>query len=78
MHGMEELSELAAAGEAAEAGTPNDRSNGADEVGDQLARRRAACQRIPPMDCGCRDPEDWPHLAGQCRYRRRAGMIACD
>jgi len=43
----------------------------ADELARQLDRRREAALRLPPMECGCRDPEDARHTAGCCRYPQR-------
>ncbi len=43
----------------------------AEEIEQQLARRRSAALRLPPMACGCRDPESPEHVAALCRYRRR-------
>ena len=33
-------------------------SRAAQDRGSQLTRRRLAAKRLPPLDCGCRDP--WP------------------
>jgi hypothetical protein len=40
----------------------------------QVERRRAAALRLPPLDCGCRDPLDTRHVAAQCRYPRRGAI----
>lgn len=40
-----------------------------DDLEAQLGRRHEAASRLPPMECGCRDPEAPDHLVGQCRYR---------
>jgi hypothetical protein len=45
--------------------------NADTDLAEQLARRREAALRLPPMDCGCRDPESPDHLADRCRYPRR-------
>jgi hypothetical protein len=42
------------------------------DLAEQLARRHEAALRLPPLDCGCHDPETWEHWSGQCRYRRSA------
>jgi hypothetical protein len=49
-------------------GTADERSTKADSdtYPAQLRRRREASYRLPPLDCGCRDP--WPC---RCRPRRR-------
>lgn len=36
-----------------------------------LARRREAALRLPPLDCGCHDPETLDHIEGRCKWRRR-------
>jgi hypothetical protein len=43
----------------------------AGELARQLARRREVALRLPQMECGCHDPEDPRHSAGQCRYQQR-------
>lgn len=35
-------------------------------------RRREAALRLPPLYCGCRDPEASVHREGRCRRRRTA------
>jgi hypothetical protein len=44
----------------------------AEDLAVQLARRREAALRLPPLACGCHDPEIAGHLANRCRYPRRA------
>lgn len=41
-------------------------------LAEQLVRRHEAALRLPPLSCGCHDPETQTHLAGKCRYRRAA------
>jgi hypothetical protein len=36
--------------------------------------RGGAALRLPPLTCGCRDPESLAHLRGRCRYA--AGQLA--
>jgi hypothetical protein len=43
----------------------------ADELARQLERRREAALRLPPLECGCRDPDTWQHRMGECRYPQR-------
>jgi len=43
-------------------------ADGAEELEAQLKRRRAAAERLPPLECGCRDPLDPRHQAGFCRF----------
>jgi hypothetical protein len=45
-----------------------------DDLTAQRIRRRDAERRLPPLDCGCRDPREPHHMAGACRFRssRRA------
>jgi hypothetical protein len=50
---------------------PDPETGAGAEVEQQIARRLAAAMRLPPMSCGCRDPESPAHEAGLCRYRRR-------
>lgn len=33
-----------------------------------VARRREAALRLPPLPCGCHDPESIEHRDGRCRY----------
>ena len=40
----------------------------AENLETQLERRRAAALRLPPLECGCRDPLHPDHRAGLCRY----------
>lgn len=42
---------------------------GEDDQAEGMARRREAALRLPPLECGCRDPETWEHLTGGCRFR---------
>jgi hypothetical protein len=42
-----------------------------DKIQVQLARRRKAARRLPPLACGCRDPEHRGHRTGRCRYTQR-------
>jgi hypothetical protein len=42
-----------------------------DDLAAQLARRREAALRLPPLQCGCRDPEAWEHLVERCRFASR-------
>jgi hypothetical protein len=39
-----------------------------DDLVEQLARRREAALRLPPLACGCHDPDNRDHQAGRCRY----------
>ena len=39
-----------------------------DSLTSQLARRREAALRLPPLACGCQDPLAADHRAGRCRY----------
>jgi hypothetical protein len=54
---------------------PAPAANPQEEPGDklqaQLARRREAALRLPPLACGCRDPEHFDHRDGGCRYPQR-------
>jgi hypothetical protein len=50
-----------------------------DDLTAQRIRRRNAERRLPPLDCGCRDPREPRHMAGACRFRssrRAAGKRA--
>jgi hypothetical protein len=47
-----------------ESGPPGD----AENLEAQLERRRAAALRLPPLECGYRDPLDPQHRRGLCRY----------
>lgn len=37
-----------------------------------LRRRYDASLRLPPLECGCRDPQSYEHLTYRCRYRKGA------
>lgn len=54
----------------AEGADPDEQPERAELVR-QFERRREAALRLPPMECGCRDPDEPRHAAGQCRYRPR-------
>ncbi len=43
----------------------------AENLEAQLQRRRAAALRLPPLECGCRDPLHPDHWAGLCRSAPR-------
>jgi hypothetical protein len=51
-------------------GMPSPLQNGheRDSLAAQLARRHEAALRLPPLDCGCRDPGTRQHASRQCRY----------
>jgi hypothetical protein len=46
-----------------------------EELARQLARRREASLRLPPLPCGCHDPEEPRHIAARCRYPLQ--QVAC-
>jgi hypothetical protein len=50
-----------------ESGPPDN----AERLEAQLERRRAAALRLPPLECGCRDPLHPQHRAGLCRSAPR-------
>lgn len=50
----------------------DNRKTECDGLAVQLARRYEAALRLPPLECGCQDPETQTHLAGKCPYRRAA------
>lgn len=39
-----------------------------------MTARVGAALRLPPLECGCHDPESPAHLRGRCRYA--AGQLA--
>jgi hypothetical protein len=45
-----------------------------DDLTAQRIRRRDAERRLPPLDCGCRDPREPRHMAGACRFRSRRAV----
>jgi hypothetical protein len=64
-----------AEGRPAAHGTASNVSHAETTVSGPPARRRDAALRLPPLPCGCRDPESITHREGRCRYPQQRTQL---